>query len=175
VVVQHHPLVRLPGVALDRAGTVAGRIGVPLLRYGLALVYVWFGILKLTGHSDVFGLVAVTVPFVNPHVFVPALGVIETLLGIGLLVPKARRLVLIGVAAHLIGTFLTFIDAPSWMVHGANPLLLTADGEFVLKNLILIGAALTLLGLTATSRVAAVPNVPVPRTPPEVPTSRTNG
>ncbi len=165
-------LLRLPVMVLDFASVVAGQVGLTMLRLGLALVFVWFGVLKFTGHSDVSALIGVTVPIVSPNVFVPILGVIETLLGIGLLVPKARRWVLAILCMHLTGTFLTFLDAHTWMFHGHNPFLLTVDGEFVLKNFVLISAAVTLLGLTAKNRTAVVPALPVPRPSPEAATVR---
>jgi uncharacterized membrane protein YkgB len=144
-------LSRLSSNPLDWLSNVAGKIGLPVLRAVLALVYVWFGLLKVIGHSDVFGLVQVTIPWFDAHWFVPLLGSIELLIAIGLVVPQARRIALCGVVAHLAGTFLTFIDAPSWMMHNGNLLLLNMDGEFVLKNLVLISAAVVLLGTTRTS------------------------
>lgn len=162
--IRRHPLVQLPSNVLDRLSLLAARIGVPMLRSGLAIVFVWFGVLKIAGRSDVFALIGVTVPIVNPHWFVPALGIVETLLGIGLLIPKARRVVLVGLCLHLTGTFLTFLDAPGWMFHGTNPLLLTMDGEFVLKNFVLISAAVALLGLTG--RRSRGPSVPEQRRAP---------
>ena len=140
---------------LDQVSALSARISLPLLRVALGLVYVWFGGLKVVGRSEVFNLVGVTLPFVNPHVFVPILGVIEVLLGIGLCSGKVPRLVLIGVLAHLAGTFLTFITAPSWMWRGGDPLLLTTDGEFVLKNVVLISAVLVLLGITSKIRIGS--------------------
>jgi len=146
-----HLLARLSSNPLDMLSNLAGKIGVPLLRTVLALVYVWFGLLKVIGHSDVFGLVQATIPWFDAHWFVPLLGSIELLIAIGLVIPQARRIALVGVVAHLAGTFLTFIDAPSWMMHNGNLMLLNMDGEFVLKNLVLISAAVVLLGMTATS------------------------
>ncbi|HEY3751942.1 MAG TPA: hypothetical protein VGL80_22390 [Pseudonocardiaceae bacterium] len=134
---------------VDQIGLLSARISLPLMRGALGLVYIWFGLLKVIGKSEVFNLIAVTLPFVNAHVFVPWLGVVEILLGIGLLTGRMHRLVLFGVLGHLAGTFLTFITAPSWMWRGGDPLMLTTDGEFVLKNLILISAALVLLGVTS--------------------------
>jgi uncharacterized membrane protein YkgB len=148
-------LVELTKRTVDQVGLLSGRLGVPLMRIGLGLVYIWFGALKVTGKSEVFNLVAVTLPFVNPHVFVPILGVIEVLLGVGLCSGRVPRLVLLAVLGHLAGTFLTFITAPSWMWRGGNPLLLTTDGEFVLKNIILISAVLVLLGVTSKIRAGS--------------------
>ncbi|HEX3791860.1 MAG TPA: DoxX family protein [Pseudonocardiaceae bacterium] len=146
---------RLSTQVADRTADLAARLSVPILRCALALVYLWFGGLKITGKSDIFGLIAATLPFVNPTVFVPLLGVFEIVLGFTLLSGRFPRLVLCGLLAHLSGTFLTVITAPSWMWHGHNPLLLTVDGEFVLKNLVLISAALVLMGVTSRIRLGA--------------------
>jgi uncharacterized membrane protein YkgB len=145
------PAIPFAGRALERLASVAGRAGIPLLRWALALVYIWFGALKVADRSDISGLVAATVPWLPQHVFVPVLGGVEMLLGLGLLAGRARRLVLLAVLAHLVGTFLTFIDAQVQVFHGLDPLLLTVNGEFVLKNLVLISAALVLMGLTSPS------------------------
>jgi uncharacterized membrane protein YkgB len=77
-------------------------------------------------------------------VVVRVLGLVEVGLGIGLLVGKAQRVLLVVLALHLAGTFLTFVMAPALTNQGGTPLLLSADGEFVLKNLVLISAALLL-------------------------------
>jgi len=121
-------------------------VGAPVaLRLSLALVFLWFGALKIVGASPVVGLISATLPWADPHIAVGALGVFEAVLGVGLLTGRAQRLLLLALAAHLAGTFLTFLVAPGLMVQHHNPLLLTADGEFVLKNLVLITAALLLV------------------------------
>lgn len=53
-------------------------------------------------------------------------------------------MLLLVLAVHLSGTFLTFFMAPQLMFQHGGPMLLTADGEFVLKNLVLISAVLLL-------------------------------
>jgi uncharacterized membrane protein YkgB len=121
------------------------------LRLSLAAVYLWFGLLKVSGSSPVDALVSSTLPFGDPGTTVRILGVIEVALGVGLLLGKARRLLLFAVVAHLCGTFLTVPMAPGLLFQHQNPLLLTADGEFVLKNLVLITAALLLITATRTN------------------------
>ena len=133
----------------------AGRHGTRLLRYSLALVYIWFGSLKLIGASPAFALIGATLPWLDPHLTVPVLGVVEVLLGVGLLLGRAPNLILVGVLTHLLGTFLTFPIAPGWTFHGHDPWRLTQDGEFVLKNLVLICAATVLLGSATTRRAPA--------------------
>jgi putative oxidoreductase len=130
---------RLPGTE------TLGPLALPAMRILMGVLFVWFGGLKMAGASPVSALVADTLPWADPQVVVPALGAVEVLLGFGLVTGRALHLVLPILAAHLAGTFLTFVMLPAVMFRDRNPLLLTTDGEFVAKNLVLIGATLVLL------------------------------
>ena len=127
-----------------------GRVAPMALRISLALVFGWFGALKLAGVSPVLGLVSATVPWLQPALAMHLLGAVEVLLGVGLLLGRLQRALLLVLAAHLCGTFLTFVMAPQLMFQHGGPMLLTADGEFVVKNLVLISAALLLAASSAT-------------------------
>ena len=50
----------------------------------------------------------------------------------------------------MLGTFLVFLLLPDLTFQDGNPLLLTTEGEFVLKNLVLLSA-----GLVVGSQLAA--------------------
>ena len=143
--------VRMQGVELWLASiaSVCQRFAPLALRMSLALVFVWFGALKVTGDSPVAGLIGQTLPFMSPDITVPALGIVEIAIGLVVAVGWARRVTLLVLAGHLTGTFLSFVTATELMFVGRNPLLLTADGEFVIKNLVLISAALVLIGREA--------------------------
>jgi len=119
---------------------------IPVLRVSLAAVFIWFGILKLTGHSPVYELVAKTVYWVSPDVFIPFLGAWEVLIGAGLLFRVALRLTLFLFWLQLAGTFLVLVLRPDIAFQHGNPLLLTTEGEFVIKNLVLISAGLVVGG-----------------------------
>jgi putative oxidoreductase len=119
-----------------------GRVSPLLLRISLGIVFVWFGALKLGGASAVGGLVAATVPFVDPSWFVPVLGVVEIVIGVAFATGRLLRVVLPVFAVHMVGTFLVLIALPEVAFQGANPLVLTAVGEFVVKNLVLLSAGL---------------------------------
>jgi putative oxidoreductase len=54
-------------------------------------------------------------------------------------------------AGQMIGTFLVFLIVPEVAFRDGNPLLLTVEGEFVIKNLVLLAA-----GMVIGSRVQAV-------------------
>jgi putative oxidoreductase len=138
---------RRPGAALvDRAVELNQRYAPIALRMSLAVVFVWFGALKIVGMSPVHDLLAATLPFIDPNILVPGLGVVEVVLGLAVASGVFRRVTLLVLSGHLVGTFLTFVMATSLMFQHGNPLTLTSDGEFVVKNLILISAALLLIG-----------------------------
>lgn len=122
---------------------VLRRWSVPFLRISLAVVFIWFGALKIFGTTPVRDLVASTVYWVDPDWFVPALGVVEALVGLGLLFRVGLRLVLAVLFAQLVGTFLVFVLLPEIAFQEGNPLSLTTEGEFVVKNLVLLAAAMT--------------------------------
>ncbi len=127
-------------------------------RTSLALVYLWFGLLKVFGDSPVTRLVSATLPFGDPRVVVGVLGGVEVALGIWLLVGRAPRLLAVCLVAHLGGTFLTFLMAPGLTMRHDNPVLLTADGEFVVKNLVLISTALLVVAVTVRAPRPAAPS-----------------
>jgi putative oxidoreductase len=52
----------------------------------------------------------------------------------------------------MLGTFLVLVVQPDIAFQEANPLLLTTEGEFVIKNLVLLSA-----GLLIGSRLKALP------------------
>lgn len=121
------------------------RTGPLLLRASLALVMIWFGTLKVAGTSPVADLVADTVPLLDGSWFVPLLGGFEVVLGIALLA-GSNLLVLTGLVVHLLGTFAVLATQPELAFQQGNPLLLTTEGEFVVKNLVLLSAGLALAG-----------------------------
>ncbi|MDP9494398.1 MAG: hypothetical protein M3P87_04075, partial [Actinomycetota bacterium] len=51
-------------------------------------------------------------------------------------------LVLLVLAGQMVGTFLVFVLLPELTFQDGNPLQLTMEGEFVLKNLVLLAAAM---------------------------------
>ena len=116
--------------------------GIQLIRISLAIVFIWFGLLKVIGRSPVAALVAQTVYWVSPNWFVPFLGVWEAVVGLGLLCGRFLRLTLFLFWLQLTGTFLVLVVRPDIAFQGGNPLLLTTEGEFVIKNLVLIAGGL---------------------------------
>jgi len=121
------------------------RWGVPVLRVAIAVVFVWFGALKLFGISPAGELVASTVYVVDPAVFVPVLGVWEVVIGLCLLYRPLVRLGILLLFIQLPGTFLPIVLLPE-VVFTAFPYGLTVEGQYIVKNLVIIGAALVIGG-----------------------------
>jgi putative oxidoreductase len=122
------------------------RRAVPLLLRGsLGLTFTWFGALKLAGQPTLpASLVAAITPFADPDLSVPLVGAFEVALGAGLLLGRFLPVVLAGVALQLSGTFLVLVLRPDVAFVGGNPLLLSVEGEYVVKNLVLLAATASL-------------------------------
>jgi putative oxidoreductase len=75
---------------------------------------------------------------------VPLVGAFEVALGAGLLLGRFLPVVLAGVALQLSGTFLVLVLRPDVAFVDGNPLLLSVEGEYVVKNLVLLAATAAL-------------------------------
>ena len=131
---------------IDRA--IADRMerwGMPLLRFSLGVVFIWFGALKLVGFSPAAELVARTVYLVSPETFLPVLGIWEVAIGCCLLYRPLIRLGILLLFLQMPGTFLPLLVLPE-VTFVAFPYAPTIEGQYIVKNLVLIGAALVVGG-----------------------------
>ena len=120
--------------------------GIPILRVSLGIVFLWFGALKVLGASPVEGLIAATYSFLPAKEFILILGVWEMAVGLGLIFKLALRVTLAFLWLQMLGTLATLFLEPSMFYAAGNPFLLTTEGEFVIKNLVLISAGLVIGG-----------------------------
>lgn len=118
---------------------------VTLLRGSLGLVFVWFGALKVADVTPVADLVARTAPWLDRDLLLVSLGSVEVVLGAALWLGRRLDRVAAVALVHLLGTFLVLVVQPQAAFQAGNPLLLTTEGEFVVKNLVLITACLVLM------------------------------
>jgi uncharacterized membrane protein YkgB len=114
-------------------------------RYSLALIFIWFGALKIFGVSPAYELVTRTFSFFPPHFVNLFLGWWELTTGILFLFNPLRTAALILMALQIPGTFLPLFIVPE-MCFVKAPWILTTNGEFILKNLLIIGAGLLIGG-----------------------------
>lgn len=130
----------------ERITTWMARYGLLIMRLGLGIVFFWFGALKLVpGLSPAEDLVRNTIYFVDPDLFLPVLAIWEVLIGLGLMTGKYMRVTLLLLFAQMPGTALPLVLLPE-VTWSAFPYGLTLEGQYIIKNLALIGAALVLGG-----------------------------
>jgi len=118
--------------------------GLLILRISLGIVFFWFGMLKFfEGLSPAEELVRSTVHFVDPDIFLPVLAAWESLIGIGLITGKFLRVTILLLFLQMPGTALPLLILPEkvWTVF---PYGLTLEGQYIVKNLVLIGAGLVI-------------------------------
>ena len=116
--------------------------GITFLRYSLGIIYIWFGILKPFGLSPAQELVENTVYwFDNPKTFVPILGWWEVVIGLTMCIKPLIRVSIFLLFIQMPGTFLPLVLLPE-VCFNNFPFGLTLEGQYIIKNLIIISAAL---------------------------------
>ena len=116
--------------------------GITFLRYSLGVIYIWFGILKPFGLSPAQELVENTVYwFDNPKTFVPILGWWEVVIGLTMCIKPLIRVSIFLLFIQMPGTFLPLVLLPE-VCFSNFPFGLTLEGQYIVKNLIIISAAL---------------------------------
>ncbi|MEO3978257.1 DoxX family protein [Streptomyces sp. CAU 1734] len=127
-----------------------------VIRVSVGLIFIWFGAMKFvpsaspaedvaTRTMDIlcFGLVPMEATR-------PLLALFETTIGVGLLTGILLRPVLVAFFLHMAGTFsaLLFLPGEMWDGQLATP---TLEGQYVIKNVVLIAAC---LAVAADERLA---------------------
>lgn len=131
---------------LDRViATLMNKYGIVILRMALAVIFIWFGALKPLGMSPAAALVERTVYWFPPAVFVPILGWWEVLIGVCLLFRPLIRVALFLLFLQMPGTMLPLLLLPN-VCFSEFPLGLTLEGQYIIKNIVLIGAAIVVGG-----------------------------
>ncbi|MEN9929704.1 MAG: hypothetical protein RLZZ231_1625 [Bacteroidota bacterium] len=115
-----------------------------MLRIALAIVYIWFGGLKIIGTSPAEVLVTETVFWWKPEFFIPILGICEVLIGLGLLIKKLIPFTILLLLMHMMVTFFpVFILKKTCF--DLFPVVPTLVGQYIIKNIVLITGALVVL------------------------------
>jgi uncharacterized membrane protein YkgB len=109
------------------------------------VVFIWFGALKPFGDSPANDVIAKTIYWFDPNIFIPILGYWEVLIGICLIYTPLIRFGLLLLALQMPGTFLPLILRPE-ICFVNFPFELTLEGQYIIKNLVLIGAAMVVGG-----------------------------
>lgn len=124
--------------------------GIVTLRISLAIIFIWFGILKPFGLSPASDLVKATVswiPLFNPDQWLALIGWWEVAIGLFFLHRLTIRIAIALLALQMVGTFLPLVVLPEVTFQvGSIPYAPTIEGQYIIKNLLIISAALVVGG-----------------------------
>ena len=127
------------------------RHGVTALRVGLGVIFVWFGALKfIPGLSPAEELATRTIGtlslgLVGADAARLTIAALEVLIGLGLMTGLYLRAVIALLFFQLVGTFTPVVLFPR-EVFRIIPFAPTLEGQYIFKNLVLIGAGLVIGG-----------------------------
>jgi uncharacterized membrane protein YphA (DoxX/SURF4 family) len=136
--------------------------GIRLLRISLGVVFLWFGVLKFfPGASPAESLAVSTMAAlsfgkVTPGAALVVLAVWETLIGIGLITGRALRLTLLLLWAQMLGTVAPLALFPE-LCFTVAPIAPTLEGQYIIKNLVLVTAGIVIGATVRGGRLTAQP------------------
>lgn len=120
------------------------RAFMPVARFGLFVIFFWFGALKVVELSPASGVVArlfeQTIPFMSFDSFLILFGLFECLIGILFAIKGLERVVIPLLFIHMITTFgpLVFLPSETWSAF----MVPTLEGQYIIKNLVIIATAI---------------------------------
>jgi uncharacterized membrane protein YphA (DoxX/SURF4 family) len=142
------------------------RYSIPMLRIALGVVFLWFGLLKFfPGLSPAQELATQTISVltlgvVQPIVSLPLLAFWECLIGLGLIAGCWTRATLLLLWVQMLGTvsplLLFTAEAFTWF-----PLAPTLEGQYIIKNIVLVCAGLVIGATARGGRLVADPSTPL--------------
>ena len=138
------------------------RYGILLLRISLGIVFFWFGVLKFfPGLSPAQDLATRTISLltfgmVAPKVSLIVLATWECLIGLGLVFGVFMRATLLLLFVQMLGTITPVFFFPH-EVFTRIPYAPTLEGQYIIKNVVLISAGLVLGATVRGGRVVADP------------------
>lgn len=133
-----------------RIAAFMDRWGMTAVRWSLAIIFVWFGILKPLGLSAAAPLVLATVewlPLLPPESWLNVIGWWEVVIGVAFLFRPTLRLAIGLLALQMGGTFMPLVLLPEVTFQpGGVPFLPTMEGQYIIKNLLILSAAMVVGG-----------------------------
>src|SRR6266508_3702627 len=141
---------------MEQLSTVTQWIAAPFVRISLGIVLLWIGALKFVDPTPVVGLLQASLPFLASNTFVYVVGILEIVSALALFINIGARYV--GLLVLFAGTLTIFLIAPG--VTGFP--FLTLAGQFLLKDLVLFAATVTVIA-TDTARERMRQPVSAPR------------
>lgn len=126
-----------------------GSLSIPALRISFGIIFFWFGILKPLGLSSAASLLTATVawlPFGTPEQWLLIIGWWEVAIGLCFLFRYTTKIAIALLFLQMFGTFMPLVVMPEVTFQEGNYLLPTLEGQYIIKNLMIISGALAIGG-----------------------------
>ena len=136
------------------------RVSLPLLRISLGIIFFWFGILKFfPGLSPAQDLATRTISVLTFGLMPDEVSIIilagwEVLIGIGLIIGLQMRVTLFLLFLQMLGTITPIFFFPH-EVFTRIPYAPTLEGQYIIKNLVIISAGVVLGATVRGGRITA--------------------
>lgn len=150
-------------IAIDvRITRWMARHGPRLLRISLGIVFLWFGALKffpgLSPAQELAGrtIEVLTFGIVMPGISLPVLAAWECIIGLGLITGMWMRATILLLMLQMAGTLTPIVLFPN-EVFVKPPYAPTLEGQYIIKNLVLMSAAIVLGALVRGGAVDPEP------------------
>ena len=136
--------------------------GIKLLRVSLGIVFLWFGALKFVpGQSPAEALATATIGrltlgLVTAPYALFFLAVVESMIGLALIVGVHLRAAVSLLLVQMCGTLTPLVLYPS-LTFSSFPFAPTMEGQYILKNLVLISAAVVVGATVHGARLVSRP------------------
>lgn len=119
------------------------------IRVSFAIIFIWFGILKPFDVSSAESLLKATVvwlPFGTPEFWLVVIGWWEVAIGVTFLFPQTTKIAIGLLFLQMFGTFMPLVVLPEVTFQNGNFLTPSLEGQYIIKNVMIISAALALGG-----------------------------
>lgn len=141
----------------EKLTRLMARSGITLLRISVGIVFLWFGALKLWPDlSPAETLIRESITFLPMSLFIPFLAIWEMAIGLGLISGRFMRATILLLLLQMPGTISPVFLRPD-LVFTHFPYGLTLEGQYIVKNLVLISAALVIGATVRGGQLSAEP------------------
>lgn len=148
----------------EKITTWMARYGIVLLRVSLGIVFLWFGVLKFfPGLSPAQDLATRTIEILSFGLIPPEISIIilaawETIIGLGLIFGVFMRATLALLFLQMAGTVTPILFFPN-EVFSQIPFAPTLEGQYIIKNVVLISAGIVIGATVRGGEVIADPEI----------------
>ena len=148
---------------LEKTRQAIEKKGIVVLRISVGVIFFWFGFLKFFGNASSAESIAsktiswLTFGFMDAEISMPVLAALECIIGIGILTKKYMEYVIPVMYFQMAGTLLPLFIF--WEETWKRPFVPTLEGQYIIKNAVLISAGIVLGAVAKGGKLIHDPEV----------------